>query len=220
MRKDSLATGEVYHIFNKSIAGYVIFNNRNEYRRMLEIIQYYQASRLPMSFSNFIAYRAFKKNNKNELEFILDQEKIVQIIAFCIMPTHIHLILKQLADKGVSTFLSNIQNSYTRYFNIKHKRKGPLWEGRFKNVLVEDDEQLLHLTRYVHLNPVTANLVRKPEEWMLSSYGEYLDTTQSKKAVCRFQDFFEIRPKDYRKFVNNRVSYQKQLAEIKHLVLV
>jgi putative transposase len=83
------------------------------------------------------------------------------------MPTHIHLVLRQLKDGGISKFMSNILNSYSRYFNIKHNRKGPLWEGRFRKVLVGSDEQLLHLTRYVHLNPVTACLVDKPKIGLL-----------------------------------------------------
>ena len=70
--------------------------------------------------------------------------------------------------------MRRLLNSYTRYFNEKIKRKGPLWEGRFKKVLVNSDEQLLHLTRYVHLNPVSAGIVEKPEDWPCSSYREYI----------------------------------------------
>ncbi len=78
------------------------------------------------------------------------------------MPTHIHLILKQLKEDGISAYMSKILNSYTCYFNRRTKRKGPLWESRFKRVEVTSDEQLLHLTRYIHLNPVTAHIVEEP----------------------------------------------------------
>jgi hypothetical protein len=63
------------------------------------------------------------------------------------MPTPFHLVLGQAADQGIFRFISNTQNSYTRYFNTKPGRKGPLWEGRSKSVLVKADEQLPHLTR-------------------------------------------------------------------------
>ena len=61
----------------------------------------------------------------------------VEIIAYCIMPTHFHLVVKQLKEDGISFFIQQILNSYSRYFNIKTKRKGPLWEGRFQNVIIE-----------------------------------------------------------------------------------
>ncbi|MCM8795996.1 MAG: transposase [Candidatus Omnitrophica bacterium] len=145
-------------------------------------------------------------------------DKRVEIIAYCIMPTHLHLILKQLKNNGISVFMGNILNSYSRYFNLKHKRKGPLWEGRFKNILVKNDEQLLHLTRYIHLNPVTASLVSNPEDWNASSYREYLQQVQAVEKICKYDDILEIDPVSYKKFVEDRISYQRDLAKIKNLI--
>ncbi|MEE8423717.1 MAG: transposase, partial [Thermodesulfobacteriota bacterium] len=143
---------------------------------------------------------------------------LVEVIAFCLMPTHLHLILKQMKENGISSFMGNTLNSYTRSFNTKYKRKGPLWEGRFKSVLVDSDEQLLHLTRYLHLNPVTAYLVNKPEEWSASSYQEYVSKVNNNR-ICKFDDLLEIDPAAYREFVSDRVSYQRELASIKELLL-
>jgi len=133
------------------------------------------------------------------------------------MPTHVHLILKQLTSDGISDFIGKVLNSYSKYFNTKHKRKGPLWEERFKNILVITDEQLLHLTRYLHLNPATALIVEKPEDWPYSSYCEYLGIGQG-IGLCKYQDILNINPKSYRKFVNDRISYQRELAKIKALI--
>jgi len=155
MDSQRVVTGEIYHVYNKSIAEYIIFNNDLEYSRMAEVIEYYRIEKPFASFSRFKERNIQVKKN--------DIKKLVQIVCYCIMPTHIHLALKQLEDKGISIFMSNILNSYSRYFNIKHNRKGPLWESGFKKVLIESDEQLLHLTRYVHLNPVTAYIVNKPD---------------------------------------------------------
>src|SRR3990167_9648627 len=157
MRKKILAVGETYHLFTRSIADFVIFNNDNDFDRMQQLIKYYSIDN-KIKFSDFIAYRNVQKNGfNNTLNAISkNKEKLVQVIAYCLMPTHIHLILRQLTDKGISKYMSDFLNSYTKYFNTLHKRKGPLWESRFKNVLVETDNQLLHLTRYIHLNPVTA----------------------------------------------------------------
>jgi putative transposase len=133
------------------------------------------------------------------------------------MPTHIHLILKQLAPSGISIFVGNVLNSYTRYFNLKHHRKGPLWESKFQNILVKGDEQLLHLTRYIHLNPVTALLTDKPQNWKFSSYNEYLG--QTNYPICQYKDLIEFDQNKYKKFVLDRISYQRELAIIKKITL-
>ena len=134
------------------------------------------------------------------------------------MPTHIHLVLKQLVNSGVSSFMNILLNSFARYFNLSHNRHGPLWESRFKNVLIETDEQLLHLTRYVHLNPTSAGLVELPNEWNYSSYLEYLGE-RSSKGICNWEGILEIQPNNYQKFVNGRTSYQRSLSQIKHLLI-
>lgn len=135
------------------------------------------------------------------------------------MPTHIHLILQQLKNYGISRFMNLILKSYSKHFNIKHKRKGPLWEGRFKNVLVETNEQFLHLTRYIHLNPVTDYLVNKPEDWKFSSYREYIGLVDKDERICDFSDYLDMDIPSYQGFVNDRIVYQRELAQIKHLIL-
>mgnify|MGYP001561057033 CR=1 FL=1 len=204
-----IVTGEIYHVYSKSIAGFEIFNNDFEFQRIKKAIQYYQTERQPSSFSSFL------ERKKQVLE---SSNKLVRIICYCPMPTHLHLILKQLTEKGISRFMNNILNSYTRYFNIKHNRKGPLWEGRFKKVLVESDEQLLHLTRYIHLNPVTGYLVNNPIEWKWSSYQEFVNKGLLEEAICEYDDVLDIKPDGYKAFVEDRISYQRELAKIKHML--
>lgn len=217
-RKIPLVNGEVYHVLNKSIAGYEIFNTQADYLRMMHLLRYYQKE-TQIRFSDFILLKGAKIGfNAYLAENNADKNDFVQIIAYCLMPTHFHLILKQLENDGISKFIGNILNSYTRYFNIKHKRRGPLWEAKFKNVLIENDEQILHLTRYLHSNPTTASLVKKPEQWFYSSYKEYLGTS-GELALCDYKDLIDIDPKSYRKFVNNRISYQRELAKIKAQML-
>ena len=213
-RKYPLIEGEIYHIYNKSISGYKIFNSYYDYSRMKRLFVYYSCVRK----KKFSEWERGKKKMKKLDEKLDIEEKFVDIIAYCIMPTHIHLILKQKKEKGISIFMSQISNSYAKYFNLKHKRKGPLWEGEFKNVLVSNDEQLLHLTRYIHLNPVTAGLVEKPQDWEFSSYQEYLNEIKDKR-ICNFKELLDIDPVSYKKFTEDRISYQKELAKIKHLLL-
>lgn len=213
-----METDKIYHVMTKSIAGYVIFNNENEYLRMKELVRYYQVENPPMRFSYLIAWQKDQNGPVNEKDW-QSKKRLVRIVAYCLMPTHVHLVLQQLRENGISIYMNRILNSYTRYFNEKHGRKGPLWTGRFKRVLVETDEQLIHLTRYIHLNPVTAYLVDRPELWQFSSYNEYLAEGLTEDKVCEFKHILEIKPSEYKKFVDDQISYQRELAAIKDLIL-
>ncbi len=216
MGREIHGSGNLYHIFTKSIAGYIIFPHTVDYQRVIASLKYYQTFRKE-SFSNYLKV---KKITIPEVSLIEKGEKtIVEIIGYCIMPTHIHLILEQLEENGISIFINNILNSYTRYFNLKMKRKGPLWEGRFKSVLVQTDEQLLHLTRYIHLNPVTAYIVDKPEKWKFSSYKEFIGERKIEEKICNFQKFIQINPVEYRRFVEEHIDFQREFAKIKKLAL-
>lgn len=212
MRKIALVSGEYYHIFNRSIAGFRIFNNDEDYHRLIRLLQYYQSGIQRPRYSQF--RRMNVKSQQETINIISALPKIVDIICYCLMPTHFHLLLKQNLDNGITKYLGLIENSYSRYFNIRHKRKGPLWESRFSSIHIDTNEQLLHLTRYIHLNPSSAELIKKPENWEYSSYSEYISINKS-KSICEFRDIIDMSPKEYRKFVYNRKDYQRQISIIK-----
>ena len=215
-RKVPLAKNELYHVFSKSIADFKVFNNAKDYERILDEFAFYVIKNQPCSFSFF--KKAESNFNSVAPIHLNPARKLVEIIAYCIMPTHIHLILEQLTEKGISKFVTLILQSYTRYFNKKHNRKGPLWEGRFKNVLIENEDQFLHLTRYIHLNPVTAYLVENPLDWQYSSCKEYVGLVKNNK-VCTFSQYFDMDAPSYEKFVTDRIGYQRELAVAKNLLL-
>ncbi len=217
-RKVPLVNGRVYHILNKSIAGYEIFNSYDNKERMLKAIIYYTLKNVPSKLSRFLKDKS-DSFLIDVINFVKSEaEKNVEIIAWCLMPTHYHLILKQLKDNGIVDFATSIQKGYTEFFNLKHNRKGPLWEGRFKSILVDKDEYLIHLTRYIHLNPVTAGLVDDPKDWQFSSYREYLNLIPEDEKICDFSSVLDI-DNSYEKFVKDRIGYQRELANIKHLLL-
>ena len=214
-RKEKIENGTIHHIFSRSIAGYEIFRNDFEYSRMKDLLWYYTVDKPPLRFSAFLEI----KNNEEFIKKIsIYNNKLVDVIAFCFMPTHIHLVLKQLKEEGMQLFMSKILNSYTRYFNIKTKRRGPLWESRFKNVVVKTDEQWQHLTRYVHLNPVTARLVDTPDEWEYSSYKEFLNL-ESAQSISVQENLNYMSSQEYMDFVSSRIDDQRELAMIKNLCL-
>ena len=178
------------------------------------MFKFYRHKSVPVKFSEYeeLADRDLYYETR-----IMNLELMVEIIAYCLMPTHFHLILKQLLENGITIFLKNLLDSYTRYFNIKYDRKGPLWQGRFKSVLVDNNEYLMHLTRYIHLNPVVDELVEKPENWNYSSYREYVDPGPD--GLCSFSSYITLQPEEYKKFVENHKEYLDSLKEINHLIL-
>lgn len=220
-RKIPLITNQIYHVINRGTASQPIFLNHYDYQRALETIFYYQNESLPLRYS------FFKRLPIKEKSAILDrlgtQKKFTaEIIAFCLMPNHIHLLLKQIKDGGISNYMSNVANSYTRYFNTKQKRVGPLFQGKFKAVRIENDEQLLHVSRYIHLNPYSSYVVKDTKElldYLYSSLPEYLNPqkfNQCQKEIV-LEHFSKTNP--YKKFVLDQADYQRKLQEIKHLSL-
>ncbi|EKD56936.1 MAG: hypothetical protein ACD_58C00041G0006 [uncultured bacterium] len=218
IRKDQLEKNHIYHVFNRSIAGYIIFNSHGEFNRIIKLIKLCRYNNFNHRFSQFIDLDAFTQISIID-QLYKENDVMVEIIAHCIMPTHIHLLLKQITDNGITKFMGKVLNSYSKYFNTKHQRTGPLWSGRFKNVLVKNDKQLLHLTRYIHLNPTSANLCRNPEDWAFSSYLEYIKLVKDNKRLCKFKDLIDILPDEYTNFVNDRKSYQQELSIIKNQLI-
>lgn len=216
IRRDILTNDECYHIFSRSIAGFKIFNNIFEYSRIIDQIDLLRYQNFNYKYSQFIDLGL---NMQLDIKKDLQEENdiFVRVIAFCIMPTHFHLILQQKTDKGIANFIGRVLNSYSKFFNTEHKRSGPLWSSRFKSVHIKGDEQLLHLTRYIHLNPSSAGLIENPEDWKYSSYQQYLGKENC--SHCDYGGILEIKPKQYKKFVDDRKSYQKDLSIIKGLLI-
>ena len=141
-RETPLVDDHYYHIFNRGVDLRPIFSNSGikDYERFIKLMNYYRFNNYPGSYSQFIKmpraerediFKALEKENKAQVE----------IICFCLMSNHFHFLLKQKEDKGILSFLANLENSHTRYFNKKNERVGPLFQGRFKAVLVETEEQ-------------------------------------------------------------------------------
>lgn len=215
IRSTLLVPGQIYHVFNRGVERRTVFMNGSEYRRAIETINFYRFVDLPLRYSHFLNLSDFRK--KNVLESFAKTE--VQILAFCLMPNHFHFLLRQETDHGLSRFISNFTNSYSKFFNIKHDRIGPLFQGTFKSVLIETDEQFVHLSRYIHLNPVASFLIpeEKLDSYPWSSLPEFLGQTDRNISDHKeILNYFKSR-EDYRKFVHDRVKIAQSLEKIKHL---
>ena len=207
----------IFHIYNKSIAGFEIFRNPKEFERFTWMLRFFSISKTTLTFSKLMRDYTEAELGEKIAEQTRHHPPKIQLISYCLMPTHIHFVIKQKEQNAISFFMKKLLNSYTNYFNFKNHRKGPLWESRFKHVACETDEQLLHLTRYIHLNPVTAYLVDRPEDWIASSYKEYLN--EKSDNLCNWSSLIDLSPKRYKAFTENRIEDQRMLAKIKNLML-
>jgi len=142
--------------------------------------------------------------------------RIFSLLAYCIMPDHYHLLVKLQSEYSFSKYMNNIENSYSRYFNTLNKRKGPLWQSQFRAVAIEDDETLLHVHRYIHLNPTTSGFVEKPEEWKWSSYNYFIS---EKQGLAEHKEISINSVDTYKKFVEDQINYQRTIKGIRRSLL-
>jgi REP element-mobilizing transposase RayT len=98
----------------------------------------------------------------------------IGVVAYCLMPNHYHFLLKQIGTTSAGRCIQLLFNSYTKAFNVMERRTGTLFESPFKAIEVDDPDYLRSLCRYIHRNPVKANLVHQPEEWEFSNYQEWI----------------------------------------------
>ncbi len=220
-RKIVLAKGEIYHVFNRGVARMPIFTTVREHKHFIEMVEYCHFATTPLSFSN---YKKQRKERRDEILQSLYRENntYVEIVAFCLMPNHYHFIVKQMKENGISKFIGNIQNGYGKFFNMKHNRTGPVFQPSFHAVRVETDEQLLHVSRYTHLNPTTGFIVEIKDllSYKWSSLPAYLDNSNYYPFLNSEMILQLSNGRDkYRSFVLDQAKYQQELGIIKHLLL-
>jgi len=144
---------------------------------------------------------------------------LVDLLCYCLMDNHIHLLLQENVENGISMYMQRLLNSYARYFNVRHQRVGSLFAGPFKAVSIDGDEQLLHVSRYIHLNPYVAGVVGDVVSYRWSSLSEYL-ARPNRNDTCHTQLLKSLMgPQQYRVFVTNEADFARELSDINHLLL-
>jgi REP element-mobilizing transposase RayT len=123
------------------------------------------------------------------------------VYTYVLMTNHYHLLIKTL-QANISKIMHYINSSYTKYSNIKRDRTGHLFQGRYKSIVVEEDSYFLELSRYIHLNPVKAKIVERPEEYKWSSYRGYTGREKNKYIDKKeIRKLMGMRDKEYERFV-------------------
>ncbi|MCL5439257.1 MAG: transposase [Patescibacteria group bacterium] len=213
-----LVTNEIYHVFNRGINRRPTFTNKREYQRATDSIGFYRFTNPPLSLSRFLRLELEKR--KETLHILESRDLLIEILSYCLMPNHFHFLLKQKRNNGIAKFLSNFQNSYTRYFNTRHEGDGSLFLDQFKAVRIETDEQFLHVSRYIHLNPYTnylLNSLTKLEKYPWSSFSSYINKSVMFVETALLLSFFRS-PNEYKRFVFDQADYQRRLKDIEHLI--
>ena len=165
--------GGIYHVYNRGIDKRDIFLDEQDYAVFLNLLKYYLSPIDPTNTHPLMNFQNFTIMRPRPLANI---EKEITLLVYCLMPNHFHLILKQINKDGVTKLLRRVATTYSMYFNKRYKRVGYLFQGKYKASAVESDYYLLHLSRYVHLNPLDmpgltrTDLVKYP----YSSYQYFL----------------------------------------------
>jgi putative transposase len=196
-------------VFNRSVFQNPIFSNERETKAFVKALTYYTLIKPPRSLS---LEKRYKENIMNY------DERLVSILSYCVMPNHFHIELKQEVDGGISTYLRRLSLSFVRYYNSLHKQKGSLFESLFKSVLIESENQLLHVSRYIHLNPTSAGLVDDPIKYPYSSFRLYVHGGEKPPFV--FDDILRSKKRAYyERFVYDNMEYQQTLQFIKNQLI-
>lgn len=201
---------EFYHLYNRGLEKKPIFTTARDYSHFLKTLFYYQVQNPKPKFSTY----------RHSKIFPIDlSKKIVKILCYCLMPNHFHLLVQQLQKGGISEFMRRSTHSYTKYRNTRYGRQGPVFQGIFKAVRVESDEQLIHLSRYIHLNPLVSLLINDLRLYPWSSYQAYLDSKDDQQISKEEVFAFFSSAEKYQQFVLDQANYGRTLELLKHAAI-
>ena len=217
MRKVPLVTNNIYHVFNRGVNKGEIFFSASDYKHFLSAAKHYLVKNSKYSYEK--PFTSHNEPGSSALSSLQACKPRIGILGYCLIPNHFHFLIKQVSDKGIASYMQRFVNSYVHYINIKYKRVGPLFQGPFKGVLIESDEQFLHVSRYIHLNPLVSGIVSDLKNYPWSSYNSYIgdgeDGLSNPELILRN---FKTK-NDYEQFVLNQVDYAKSLEDMKHHIL-
>ena len=172
--------GNSFHFYNRVVDGEILFFTDEDYRLFLS---------------------KFKKSI---------EKYPLSVFSYCLMPNHFHFFLQQNSDKKIYRIFNSVLSSYVQKYNLKYDRKGALMAGPLQSILIEDDKYFLNLCRYIHLNPVKANLVIYPEEWEYSNYSEWIG---NRNGALFDPEVFQIgksTPEKYKSSIENYLEHSTQ----------
>lgn len=224
-------TGYYYHVYNRGVDKRIIFENNADYARFIHSL--YFCNDAEMQIRNIQ-----RASNCNVQSLTLHMEKrdkkrsnnrLVDILCFSLMPNHFHLLIKQVVENGIPLFMHRLGTAYTNYFNTKYERDGSLFQGSYKVKEIGNEQYLVYLSKYIHLNPLeiiepdwqvsgvkdwkAANDFLDNYKW--SSYPDYIGiknfpSVLNKNILGEYYPSYE----GYKNFVNSFIV--SELEQIRH----
>ncbi|MBI5449717.1 hypothetical protein HY948_05405 [Candidatus Gottesmanbacteria bacterium] len=229
----------VYHIYNRGVAKMPTFLCTDDYRDFQDILRYLligfltqKDAILPLPINNSNLPVTYKADPLSNGLF----RPLLDLIAYCLMPNHFHLLIQikvpiaEIKQDGrriasfwsVSEFMRRLCITYSHKFNRRSKREGVVFQGRFKIKHIPKDSDVLQVSRYIHMNPVIAGLVTKPEQWLFSDYHAYILPqdlpSHSVTNTDLLLSFFNRSSQRYKEFVDGVISEQEGKIVGKYIV--
>ncbi|MEK9131625.1 MAG: transposase [Patescibacteria group bacterium] len=213
-RNIDFSIGEFYHLYSRGVDKRSLFDDRYDYDHFIKLL-YVCNGEIP-----FIA-----RNTLKDIFLCNRGETTVEIGAYCLMPNHFHILIREKIDGGISKFMQKLLTAYSHYFNKKYQRTGTLFESRFKAKHADTDEYLKYLFAYIHLNPVKLveplwkekgikDGVRAQEflsQYAHSSYLDYSGVVLGNRGKildkAAFPDYFQ-EPKEFNAFLRDWLNYK------------
>lgn len=209
MKKVDFENDKYYHILNRGVDKRSVFLNDNDYLRFLKSLIVFNQKDPVYSMEVF---------DRVDVEVQPLQDKLVDIVAYCLNPNHYHLILRQRIDGGISEFMKRVGGGYTGYFNRKYDRNGSLFQGNFKRIYINSNQYLLYLSAYVNKNYFIHGY--GDEKWKYSSLLEYVgkrkgfSVCNKEVIISKFNDIDE-----YKIFIDKNALYMKEVKNLRKYLI-
>ena len=220
MRKIKFQTNNYYHIYNRGVEKRKIFMDEKDFVRFLISMKEFNhvepiGSLLELNQSrkkaikktketkfpnNFKAENSALKLFGNLVSTIL--VPLVEIVCYCLNQNHFHILIKPLQDKGIEKFMHKLSLGYSKYFNSRYNRSGSLFQGTYQSVYIKTEDKLRKVSCYINGNPEIHKITANAEDWIYSSYQDYLGLRDGKMCDKNIilKDFKNI--EEYKKLVD------------------
>ncbi len=213
IRTFNFVKGEYYHVYNRGNSKQVIFHDKDDYGRFIELLYLCNTTK-----------RIILREIQSPFLFKQD-DQLVAIGAYCLMPNHFHILITEITEGGISKFMQKISTAYSMFYNKKYTRTGSLFEGKFKSQYIHEDRYLKYIYSYIHLNPIKLidskwkedgiKDIKKSLEFLqkyqYSSYKEYNDLSYSGLPILQRESFpkYFSSTKNFSKEIIGWLSYKK-----------
>lgn len=220
LRKDSLVSDEIYHVYNRGVDMRDIFiDNEDRFRFVHDLFEFNDSK----AVLNLGVYLKTKKTKEVGLPYIKKEPRklLVEILAYCLMDNHFHLLIRQKEGNGITEFMRKLGTGYTNYFNKKYERTGSLFQGKFKSVCIKENKHLMYLPIYIHLNPLDFEFhewrerriknykkaIEFLDSYRWSSYMDYVGQKNFPSII--YKDFILTRIGDNKKYKKEIINWLK-----------